>query len=69
MGLAVGARISISNFGAWQEAFRIPGANSCIDCEPHKGWPRDPDSQWIGSIRGIHWIAFSAISMAVFFKS
>ena len=19
---------------------RIPGANSCIDCEPHKGWPR-----------------------------
>ena len=20
--------------------FLIPGANSCIDCEPHKGWPR-----------------------------
>ena len=21
-------------------AFLIPDANSCIDCEPHKGWPR-----------------------------
>ena len=40
--------------------FLIPDANSCIDCEPHKGWPRFAMN---ASIHLTHSFAYSAFSM------
>ena len=42
--------------------FLIPDANSCIDCEPHKGCPRFAMN---ASIHLTHSFAFSAFSMEV----
>ena len=42
--------------------FLIPDANSCIDCEPHKGWPRFAMN---ASIHLTHSFACSAFSMTV----
>ena len=42
--------------------FLIPDANSCIDCEPHKGWPRFAMN---ASIHLKHSFACSAFSMMV----
>ena len=50
MGLAVNARLSISNEEG--RTFLIPDANSCIDYEPHI--KDDPDLQWI-------WFFFSLL--------
>ena len=43
--------------------FLIPDANFCIDCEPHKGWPRFAMN---ASIHLKHSFACSAFSMTVF---
>ena len=60
MGLADNARLSISNEES--RTFLIPDANSCIDCESHKGWPRFAMN---ASIHLAHSFACSAFSMTV----
>ena len=46
--------------------FLIRDAKSCIDCEPHKGWPRFAMN---ASIHLTHSFACSAFSMAVFYNT
>ena len=46
--------------------FLIPDANSCIDCEPHKGWPRFTMN---ASIHLTHLFACSAFSMTVSYNT